>query len=248
MRRQTPEAMRVIGLSAMLWATISCGTGRSKQAYPPHRETAVWVNPSAGCSAASPRFLPKIRASDSVSAPHGTYDSEKVSVWLARRVPGGWSFGPMVDSTRHRTLLWMRDTSAKRAALAALDTLAPHSPLFVATYPATHPDSVLAYQVRWDYAELYDWMEYLGRPGQAEGVNVTSWAIDALGGRLFFGVENSEMVPIMSRWLVGRGIPCRLVMLGVMGQARLLSQPRRNSPSKNVAADKNFSDAASPQW
>jgi len=112
----------------------------------------------------------------------------------------------------------MRDTSAKRAALAVLDTLAPHGPLIAATYP----DSVLAYQVRWDYAELYDWMEFLGRPGQAEGVNVTAWAIDALEGRLFFGVETPEMVPAMSRWLVGKGIPCRLVVLRVMGQARAL--------------------------
>jgi hypothetical protein len=119
----------------------------------------------------------------------------------------------------------MRDTSAKRAALAALDTLAPHGPLFVAAYPVTYPDSVLPYQVRWDYAELFDWMEFLGRPGQAQGVNVTMWAIDALEGRLVFGVETPEMVSIMSRWLVGRGIPCRLVKLEVAGQIQLVSQP-----------------------
>ena len=219
--RRAQEAMLVVALSAMVWAAISCDPRRSSRTSPPYQDTAVWVNPSADCSSTSPRFLPNIRASDTVSDPRGRYDSEKVSVWLARRVPGGWSFGPMVDSIRHRTLLWMRDTSAKRAALAVLDTLAPHGPLIAATYP----DSVLAYQVRWDYAELYDWMEYLGRPGQAEGVTVTAWAIDALGGRLFFAVETPEMVPIMSRWLVGKGIPCRLVVLRVMGQVRLLSQP-----------------------
>ena len=222
MRRQIRVEMRVIGVSAMLWATIGCGPRRSKQAPAPYQDTRVWVNPSADCSGTSPRFLPKIRASDTVADPRGRYDSEKLSVWLARRVPGGWTFGPMVDSIRHRTLLWMRDTSQKQAALAALDTLAPHGPLFVSSYPATYPDSVLPYQVRWDYAELYDWMEFLGRPGQAEGVNVTAWAIDALEGRLFFGVETPEMVPIMSRWLVAKGIPCRLVKVGVMGQARAL--------------------------
>jgi hypothetical protein len=225
MRRHIQQAMRVISLSAMLWAAISCNPRRSKQASAPYQDTSVWVNPSADCSPTSPRFLPNIRVSDTVSDPRGRYDSEKVSVWLARRVPGGWTFGPMVDSIQHRTLLWMRDTSAKRAALAALDTLAPHGPLFAASYPATYPDSVLAYQVRWDYAELYDWMEFLGRPGRAQGVSVTAWAIDALEGRLFFEVETPEMVPIMSRWLVGRGIPCRLVKLGVMGQMRALSQP-----------------------
>jgi len=221
MRRQVHDAMRVAALSTMVWAAISCYPRRSRRMAPPYQDTPLWVNPSADCNAASPRFLPKVRASDSVSAPDGRYDSEKISVWLARRVPGGWSFGPMVDPIRHRTLLWMRDTSAKRAALAVLDTLAPHGPLIAATYP----DSILPYQVRWDYAELYDWMEYLGRPGQADGVNVTAWAIDALEGRLFFAVETPQMVPIMTRWLVGKGIPCRLVVLRVMGQARALSQP-----------------------
>jgi hypothetical protein len=218
-------AVRVISLSAMLWAAIGCGPRRSKQAIAPYQDTSVWVNPSADCSATSPRFLPKIRASDAVVAPHDRSDSEQVSVWLARRVPGGWTFGPMVDSIQHRTLLWMRDTSQKRAALAALDTLAPHGPFSLSRYPTSYPDSILPYQVRWDYAELYDWMEFLGRPGQADGVNVTGWAIEALEGRLFFGVETPEMVPIMSRWLVGRGIPCRLVKLEVTGQIRLLSQP-----------------------
>ena len=222
MRRHIHEEMRVIGLSAMLCATISCGPRHSKQRSVPYQDTSVWVNPSADCSPTSPRSLPNIRVSDTVSDPRGRYDSEKVSVWLARRVPGGWTFGPMVDSIQHRTLLWMRDTSTKRSALAALDTLAPHGPLFLSTYPATYPDSVLPYQVRWDYAELYDWMEFLGRPGQVDGVNVTGWAIEALEGRLFFGVETPEMVPIMSRWLVAKGIPCRLVKLGVMGQARAL--------------------------
>jgi hypothetical protein len=222
MRRHVQYAMWVAALSVMVWAAISCDPRRSKQASASYQDPSVWVNPSADCSPTSPRFLPKVRVSDTVSDPRGKYDSEKVSVWLARRVPGGWTFGPMVDSIQHRTLLWMRDTSAKRAALAALDTLAPHGPLFVATYPATYPDSVLAYQVRWDYAELYDWMEFLGRPGRAQGVNVTMWAIDALQGRLVFGVETPEMVPIMSRWLVGRGIPCRLVKLEVSGPMHTL--------------------------
>ena len=146
MRRHIHEAMRVIGLSAMLCATISCGPRHSKQRSVPYQDTSVWVNPSADCSPTSPRSLPNIRVSGTVSDPRARYDSEKVSVWLARRVPGGWTFGPMVDSIQHRTLLWMRDTSTKRSALAALDTLAPHGPLFLSTYPATYPDSVLPYQ------------------------------------------------------------------------------------------------------
>lgn len=215
----------VAALSVVVLAAISCNPRRSEQALGTYEDPTVWVNPSPDCSATSPRFLPKVRASDTVSAHYDRSDSEQVSVWLARRVPGGWTFGPMVDSIQHRTLVWMRDTSQKRAAIAALDTLAPHGIYSVSRYPTSYPDSVLPYKVRWDYAELYDWMEFLGRPGKADGVNVTGWAIDALEGRLYFGVETPEMVPIMSRWLVAKGIPCRLVKLGVMGQMRLLSQP-----------------------
>ena len=135
--------MRVIGLSATLWVTIACGPRRSKEAPAPYRDTSIWVNPSADCRLDFRQdFCRTSRASDTVSDPRGRYDSEKVSVWLARRVPGGWTFGPMVDSIQHRTLLWMRDTSTKRAALAALDTLAPHGPLFVSTYPVTYPGLV----------------------------------------------------------------------------------------------------------
>jgi hypothetical protein len=195
MRRHIQVAIRAIGLSAMLWATISCGPRHSRQASASYQDPSVWVNPSADCSPTSPRFLPNIRVSDTVSDPRGRYDSQKVSVWLARRVPGGWTFGPMVDSIQHRTLLWMRDTSAKRAALAALDTLAPHGPLFVAAYPATYPDSVLPYQVRWDYAELFDWMEFLGRPGRAQGVNVTMWAYRRSGRSTCFRSRDSRDGP-----------------------------------------------------
>jgi len=222
MRRHVQNGMRVVALSVMAWAAVGCNPRHSKEESAAYQDPSVWVNPSADCSPTSPRFLPKVRASDTVSAHHDRSDSEQVSVWLARRVPGGWTFGPMVDSIQHRTLLWMRDTSQKRAALAALDTLAPHGPFSVSRYPTSYPDSVLPYQVRWDYAELYDWMEFLGRPGRAQGVNVTMWAIDALQGRLVFGVETPEMIPIMSRWLVGRGIPCRLVKLEVSGLIQTL--------------------------
>jgi len=249
---------RLLQLGAVqLLAILFCGCGHHRGQRPgPYRDEWIWADPTPDCTNNSPRFLPRFRASDTVSAPT-KYDSERISVWLARHVPGGWSFGPMVDSIHNVTRLWMRDPTRKREALAVLDTILPPNltrymqdslsyPLFSRSYP----DSVLAGRVRWDYAELYDWMQYLlGSTRDLNGVLVTGWGIDPLSGRISFGVETPEMLPRMESWLVNKGVPCRLVVLRVMGQARLMQFP--TPPTRrltNVAADKHFSDAASPQW
>ena len=236
--------------AVQLLAVLFCGCAHHREQTPAaYRDEWIWADPTPDCTNNSPRFLPRLRASDTVSAPT-KYDSERISVWLARYVPGGWSFGPMVDSIHNITRLWMRDPDHKREALAVLDTILPPNvtrymqdslsyPLFSRTYP----DSVLVGRVRWDYAELYDWLHYLrGSMRDLDGVLVTAWGIDALAGRIFFAVETREMLPTMAGWLVGKGIPCRLVILRVMGQARLMQFP--TPPTRrltNVAADKHFS-------
>ena len=161
-----------------------------------------------------------------------------------------------MDSIHNITRLWMRDPARKREALAVLDTILPPNltrymrdslsyPLFSRTYP----DSVLVGRVRWDYAELYDWMQYLlGSARDLNGVMVTGSGIDPLAGRIFFAVETPAMLPTMQNWLVSKGVPCRLVTLRVMGQARLLHGPTPPTHRlTNVAADKHFSDAATPR-
>jgi hypothetical protein len=216
------------GVAPLLAILFSgCANHRVQLPEPP-RADWIWADPAPDCTNNSPRFLPRFRASDTVSAPT-KYDSERISVWLARHVPGGWAFGPMVDSNHNITRLWMRDPARKREALAVLDTILPPKltrymqdslsyPLFARTYP----DSVLVGIVRWDYAELYDWMQYLlTSTRDLNGVLVTAWGIDPLAGQIFFGVETPQMLPRMQSWLVSQGIPCRLVILRVIGQVRL---------------------------
>jgi hypothetical protein len=163
----------------------------------------------------------------------------------------------MVDSNHNITRLWMRDPTRKSEALAVLDTILPpkltrymQDSLSYPLFPRTYPDSVLVGRVRWDYAELYDWMQYLlASTRDLNAVLVTGWAIDALAGRISFAVETPEMLPRMLSWLVSKGVPCRLVILRVMGPVRLTqfaTPPTR--PLPNVAANTHFSDAASPQW
>ncbi len=134
-------------------AISACGHHRVNRSVEPYRDRAIWIEPTVGCTDTSPRVLPKFRASDTLSGATGKLHPGRLSAWLARRVPGGWAFGPSIDESNHATI-WLRDPKEKRAAIAALDSLAPPNQLF----PATRPDSVVAVQVRWDYAELYDWM------------------------------------------------------------------------------------------
>ena len=78
-------------------------------------------------------------------------------------------------------------------------------------------------RVRWDYAELYDWMSYLQSSMRGlRGVAITMWATDPLSDRLVFGIEKQEMLPAMVTWLLEQHVPCRLVQLMVQGYAQLL--------------------------
>jgi hypothetical protein len=104
----------------------------------------------------------------------------------------------MVDSVHNIGLLWLREPNLKKDALAALDTLLPGG---YANFSRTHPDSVAIKRVRWDYAELYDWMNYLqSAMRDLHGVEITGWSIDALGGRLVFGMQS---VKCCLPWRVG---------------------------------------------
>ena len=221
----------------------ACGHHHVNPPAEPYRDRAFWIEPTSSCADSSPKFLPKFRASDTLSNSSGKLHADQFQAWLARRVPGGWAYGPSLDGTNHATL-WLRDPIQKRAAMAALDSLAPPNQLF----SATRPDSIVALPARWDYAELYDWMQFLqAGPAIATGVNM--WGIDAANDRIVFGIETRETLETMVKWLVEKGIPCRLVAVEVSGRIYIAGRPtfslRRLT---NVAADKHFSDAASPQW
>src|SRR5450756_584830 len=83
-----PRAQLLIGL-------LVSGCARQETPTETSAPNFVWVDPSPDCSATSPRFLPPVRASDTVSAPTA-YDPERLRAWLARRVPrrmGFWHHG-----------------------------------------------------------------------------------------------------------------------------------------------------------
>jgi hypothetical protein len=182
----------------------------------PYVDRAVWVEPTKGCSDGSPKSLPKFRVSDTLTRGGPNKDSQERSAWFARHVPGGLAFGRASDDD-HRPIIRLTDPTQKLAALATLDSLAPQN----GRTRVSMADSFTAVRVRWDFAELYDWMQYL-QTGFSAGrrVPMNGAAIDTNNDRLAFFVEKSESVPILVSWLIERGVPCRLVVVRVTGPIR----------------------------
>jgi hypothetical protein len=143
-------------------------------------------------------------------------DSQERSAWFARRVPGGLAFGRAFHDN-HRPIIRLTDPTQKLAALATLDSLAPSN----GRPRVMGADSMTAVRVRWDFAELYDWMQYL-QSAFSEGppLGVNSGWIDTNNDRILFGVEMRESVPKLVSWLIDEGVSCRLVAIRVNGPIR----------------------------
>ena len=179
----------------------------------PYVDRAIWIQPSADCGNSSPKALPRFRASDTLSGNTRISDPQAHSAWLARRVPGGVAFGHTFDEN-HRPIIRLTDPTKKHAALVALDSLGASTGR---TY-AVGADSVLAVRVRWDFAELYDWMQYLmTEMSAARGLGINSGAIDTRNDRIELGIEKRESLPNVVSWLIEQGIPCGLVAVRVNG-------------------------------
>ena len=117
--------------------------------------------------------------------------------------------------------MWVRDATQKRAVVAALDSLSIPNASYAR---GAIPDSVVAVDVRWDAAELYDWEYYLLRMPRHRPmpVRINGWAIDGRRGRIMFGVEQLETIPALGEWLREVGAPCHLIVAFQMGPVSAL--------------------------
>jgi hypothetical protein len=116
--------------------------------------------------------------------------------------------------------MWVRDATQKRAVLAALDSLSLPNASFDR---GAIPDSVVALDIAWDAAELYDWMAYLlysrDHPPLRD-VTINAWGVDTRRGRVMLGFEHAESIPIVAAWLRELGAPCNLVIAVQTGPIR----------------------------
>ena len=221
-----------------LWFTLAaCHRGPNHAASAPVPQRNFWYDADVICTDSSPRWLPASRASDLIAGP-GTMDwSDRRWAYWARRVPGGWAGGPYYpwpSAIDAPLTILLRDTTQREAALAALDTLLPPH----ARRSPTAPVPIAARQARWDLAELYDWKDFIvSNFGSAKGVSSSMWGLGP--DRLTIGIKDLESVPPTIRWLHELDVPCRLVMVEVVGTVstlpawRTLSVPEKKSSPLN---------------
>ena len=76
-------------------------------------------------------------------------------------------------------------------------------------------------QVRWDFAQLYDWYFYVNsRVWELDGVHQSD--IDEYRNRLVYGVVDEETQRTVTTFLGSMTLPCELVIVEVRGRAELL--------------------------
>ena len=199
-------------------AVSGCGHHHVNPPAAPYIDRAVWVQPTSGCNDSSAKRLPPFRVSDTITRSGADKDLQERTAWLARRVPGGLAFGRVFDDSHH-PIIRLTDPTRKLAALATLDSLDPRR----GRSRLANADSIRAVRVRWDFAELYDWMKYLQSSfGEAGRIPINGSGIDTQNDRIEFDVETRESLPVLVNWLLKKGVPCGLVAIRVTGPNRLL--------------------------
>lgn len=205
--------------NSMVWLTLglaaACRGGSIERRSEPLPNREFWVGPHSACADSSARWLPPTRVSDTLSVPDPRRRDQQWA-WWARRVPGGWAGGPYyLSSVPGPPTILLREPARKADALAALDTRLPPA----ARRSPFWPDTIIARQARWDLAELYDWLQFIeSNFGTAQGTGINMWGITNQKNALTIGIENAATLPEVTRWLRGLGIPCRLVVVEVIGR------------------------------
>lgn len=240
--------MRMLFVLTMLAGTAAGCTARSWTLPPQGVFVRTVVTPLDGCHEGSMYRLPPVRATDTLTL-EGTHRRMLGAIgpfnaWLARRVPGGWSYGPLSGPGDEPSILFMKDPTQKRAALIALDSLQRPPPWFA------HPrrDTVEAVQVRWDWAELYDWQVYVMNHWQrahAGGARWRSLGINYLHhAKISIGIEDVMGLPAVVRLLQELNVPCDLFHVEVVGE--IVVGPAMGSPAASPAPPRVWGVHARP--
>jgi hypothetical protein len=146
---------------------------------------------------------------------------------IARKLPGGFA-GLFFDTSRDQgagheqgpLVVMLADTSHHDATLAAI------APRIAAMYGDRNLDvrGAAVRRARWDFAQLYDWYNYLSATAWAER-GMSSSDIDEVRNRIVYGVVSDTAKRQLEERLASAGIPCDLVVVIIGQAARLLDSP-----------------------
>ncbi len=126
---------------------------------------------------------------------------------LAQEVPGGFA-GSILEGG---LVVFLVDTAQRDAALAALAARG--------ALQGRDPKRVRVRQVRWNFAQLYDWYGYLNRQLDFDRDNVAMSDIDEAENRIDYGVMGEGARRALEHRLAALrpALPCFLVAVEVVG-------------------------------
>ncbi len=195
-RRRTLAALAEVRIVGATVALICCSCTSAAV-----RDAPRWAALTRPCSADAPAFS----VSDSARATLRPSADSAINLnarWagVARRVPGGWGGFALEDGV---LTLYLVDPSRRAAAIAAINEHGVDG--------RTLSADVRVRRVRWDFAQLYDWYQFL--TPRIAGRGVVSAGIDVTGNRLVYGVTTEADVRQLESRLATLNVPCLLVAM-----------------------------------
>jgi hypothetical protein len=190
------------------WLTvIAIFAACSEATTPKHSLTRI-----ADCTGPTRSLDPTIAA----SLPQRTWVLTPDDRWaaLARTVPGGFAGVLYIDS---KPVLMLTDPSQAGAAKEAL----------VAEFPSFDIRGAEVRKVRWDFAQLADWYDYLGIHGpvwQTPGT-MSADKNEAIN-RIHYGVLDSASRAGLIASLAGMNLPCDLIVIEITGRVGVIEGSR----------------------
>jgi hypothetical protein len=123
---------------------------------------------------------------------------------IAETIPGGFA-GIIYDQGKPTILLTHpeRASAVKQALASRLE------------FRDFDIENAQVIKVRWDFAQLVDWYNYLMRSGILDSVAMASGDKNEGINRIRFGVETESDRRKLVRMLTELGVPCDLITVGV---------------------------------
>jgi hypothetical protein len=205
---------------ALALAVVSAGACNQQENEPVG--TATWAVLDRVCRADAPAVPLATAARDSLPPVGSDHHGRRAA--LADSLPGRFAGLTTIDG---RLALAMTDTSRRREALA---------------YTRAHgidgtglTDDTPVRQVRWDYAQLYDWFRYLERRLDAVS-GMVSLGIAERDNRIEYGVVSANDRLELEARLRRLDVPCFLVAIALEQRPSVGTGYARSTAVRRVAA------------
>jgi hypothetical protein len=164
------------------------------------------------CPAGSPATTAPVSASGVLSDTVLTsrMDPRPAWAWVAHHLPGGWAGGPIFRGDGRPLAFLLKQPALRDTFLVALRKLSQTNLMVDRLGDAE------ALPVRWSYAELYDWSEYLKRE-LGGPYHIWGWNVMEIANRILIEMDSPyrEDATRLEARLLALGIPCGLVVYHV---------------------------------